>query len=87
MFRFDSDGRGGEIVGGWARPARARAGRTVADADGRRHGGDPRLAVGAGGADGLLRGAEGKLAETMRGYGVQAVVAAPVFLSGRCGAR
>ncbi len=82
MFRFDSDGRGGEIVGGWAvRPEHVldHGSRMPMDGD---------TAVtrvwrtGQAARMDSYAGAEGKLAETMRGYGVQAVVAAPVFLSG-----
>jgi len=82
MFRFDSDGRGGEIVGGWAqRPEHVLGHGTRMPLDGDtavtrvwRSGQAARM-------DSYDR-AEGELAEIMRKYGVQAVVAAPVFLGG-----
>ena len=75
-------GEAGTIVGGWAlRPSTccrsARACRSTAT---RR-----RRACGAPGAPARMDSydqAEGELAATLRGYGVQAVVAAPVFLGG-----
>ena len=82
MFRFDSDGRAGEIVGGWAvQPEHVLAHGSRMPMDG-----DTAVTrvwrTGQAARMDSYAGAEGKLAETMRGYGVQAVVAAPVFLAG-----
>ncbi|MDA0172030.1 PAS domain S-box protein [Solirubrobacter taibaiensis] len=82
MFRFDPDGRAGEIVGGWAvRPEHVLGHGSRMPMDG-----DTAVTrvwrTGQAARMDSYAGAEGKLAETMRGYGVQAVVAAPVFLSG-----
>ena len=82
MFRFDSDGSGGTIVGGWAvRPEHVLGVGTRMPLDGDtaatrvwRTGRPARM-------DSYDR-AEGELAATLRGYGVQAVVAAPIFLGG-----
>jgi PAS domain S-box-containing protein len=82
MFRFDPDGRAGEIVGGWAvRPEHVLGHGTRMPMDG-----DTAVTrvwrTGQAARMDSYAQAEGKLAETMRGYGVQAVVAAPVFLAG-----
>ena len=82
MFRFDSDGKAGTIVGGWAtRPDHVLPVGTRMPLDGDtaatrvwRTGRPARM-------DSYDQ-AEGELAATLRGYGVQAVVAAPVFLGG-----
>ncbi len=82
MFRFDSDGSGGTIVGGWAvRPEHVLGVGTRMPLDGDtaatrvwRTGRPARMDS--------YDGAEGELAATLRGYGVQAVVAAPIFLGG-----
>ena len=82
MFRFDPDGRAGTIIGGWGLQAEhvlPPGTRMALDGDTAvtriwRTGRAARM-------DSYV-GAEGSLAETMRGYGVQAVVAAPIFLGG-----
>jgi signal transduction histidine kinase len=82
MFRFDPDGSGGAIIGGWARiPEHVLPPGTRMTLDGDtavtrvwRTGRPARI-------DNYAR-AEGELADLMRGYGVQAVVAAPIFLGG-----
>ena len=82
MFRFDPDGRAGTIVGGWATrsehvlPAGTRMpldGDTAATRVWR---------TGRPARMDSYEDAEGELAATLRGYGVQAVVAAPIFLGG-----
>ena len=60
MFRFDSDGAGGDDRRRLGAAGRARAAGRDADAAGRRHGGDARLAHGRAGADGQLRGRRGR---------------------------
>ena len=82
MFRFDSDGAGGTIVGGWAlRPEHVLPVGTRMPLDG-----DTAATrvwrTGRAARMDSYEGAEGELAATMRGYGVQAVVAAPIFLGG-----
>ncbi|MDA0181462.1 PAS domain S-box protein [Solirubrobacter phytolaccae] len=82
MFRFDSDGRGGEIVGGWAlKPEHVLGHGTRMPMDG-----DTAATrvwrTGQAARMDSYAGAEGDLARIMRDYGVQAVVAAPVFLGG-----
>ncbi|MBE2319220.1 PAS domain S-box protein [Solirubrobacter sp. CPCC 204708] len=82
MFRFDSDGRAGEIVGGWAvRPEHVLGHGTRMPMDG-----DTAVTrvwrTGQAARMDSYAQAEGRLAEAMRSYGVQAVVAAPVFLGG-----
>ena len=82
MFRFDSDGQAGTIVGGWAvnrehvLPVGTRMPLDGDTATTRvwRTGRPARMDT--------YDQAEGELAATLRGYGVQAVVAAPVFLGG-----
>ena len=82
MFRFDTDGQAGTIVGGWAvnREHMLPVGtRMPLDGDTAatrvwRTGRPARMDT--------YEQAEGELAATLRGYGVQAVVAAPVFLGG-----
>jgi len=82
IFRFDPDGRAGTIAGGWAqRPEHVLPMGTRMPMDGDtavtrvwRTGRAARM-------DNYDR-AEGELAAQMRGYGVQAVVAAPIFLGG-----
>ena len=82
MFRFDTDGQAGTIVGGWAvnrehiLPVGTRMPLDGDTATTRvwRTGRPARMDS--------YEQAEGELAERLRGYGVQAVVAAPVFLSG-----
>jgi len=82
MFRFDSDGRGGEIVGGWAvKPEHVLGHGTRMPMDG-----DTAATrvwrTGQAARMDSYADAEGDLARMMREYGVQAVVAAPVFLGG-----
>ena len=82
MFRFDPDGQAGTIVGGWAvnrehiLPVGTRMPLDGDTATTRvwRTGRPARMDT--------YDQAEGELAATLRGYGVQAVVAAPVFLGG-----
>ncbi len=82
MFRFDADGRGGEIVGGWAlRPDHVLAHGTRMPMDGDTAATRVWRTGQAARMDNYAN-AEGQLAEIMRSYGVQAVVAAPVFLGG-----
>ena len=74
--------RGGTIVGGWAlRPEHVLPVGTRMPLDG-----DTAATrvwrTGRAARMDSYEGAEGELAATMRGYGVQAVVAAPVFLGG-----
>ena len=82
MFRFDSDGRGGNDRRRLGDATGARPAGRHADAARRRHGRDARVADRQRGADGHLRRRRGRAGATLRGYGVQAVVAAPVFLGG-----
>jgi PAS domain S-box-containing protein len=56
MFRFDSDGSGGAIIGGWG----VRAEHVLAPGTRMTLDGDTGVAHGAGGADGLLRGRRGR---------------------------
>jgi signal transduction histidine kinase len=82
MFRFDADGGGGTIIGGWAlSPEHVLPPGTRMLLDG-----DTAVTrvwrTGRAARMDSYADAEGALAETMRGYGVQAVVAAPVFLGG-----
>jgi len=82
MFRFDADGAGGEIIGGWAlRPEHVLAAGTRMTLDG-----DTAVTrvwrTGRAARMDSYDGAEGELAARMREYGVQAVVAAPIFLGG-----
>ena len=83
MFRFDSDGAGGTIVGGWA----LRAEHVLPVGTRMPLDGDTAATrvwrTGRAARMDNYEGAEGELAATMRRYGVQAVVAAPVFLGGR----
>ena len=82
MFRFDSDGSAGTIVGGWAlRPEHLLpvGTRMPMDADTA----TTRVwRTGAAARMDSYEGVEGELAETLRGYGVMSVIAAPVFLGG-----
>ncbi len=82
MFRFDSDGAGGTIVGGWA----LRAEHVLPVGTRMPLDGDTAATrvwrTGRAARMDNYEGAEGELAATMRRYGVQAVVAAPVFLGG-----
>ncbi len=82
IFRFDPDGRGGTIVGGWAlRPEHILPPGTHMPMDGD----TAAMRVWRSGSAARMdsyEGAEGELAAMMRGYGVQAVVAAPIFLGG-----
>ena len=60
MFRFDPDGTGGAIIGGWGlRPEHVLPPGHADDAR-RRHRGDARVAHRARGADGHLRGRRGR---------------------------
>jgi PAS domain S-box-containing protein len=82
MFRFDNDGTGGAIIGGWGvRPEHVLPPGTRMNLDG-----DTAVTrvwrTGRAARMDTYEGAEGELAAQMRGYGVQAVVAAPVFLGG-----
>jgi PAS domain S-box-containing protein len=82
MFRFDPDGAGGEVVGGWARRS-----EHVLPLGTRMplHGDTAATRVWRTGRPARMDrydGAEGELAATLRGYGVRAVVAAPIFLAG-----
>ena len=61
MFRFDADGTGGSIIGGWGAAARARAPARHAHDARRRHRGHARVADRARGADGHLRGRRGRV--------------------------
>ncbi|HET6547357.1 MAG TPA: PAS domain S-box protein, partial [Solirubrobacter sp.] len=82
MFRFDTDGAGGEVVGGWARRAEhvvPLGTRMPLDGD------TAATRVWRTGRPARMDsydGAQGELAATLRGYGVRAVVAAPIFLGG-----
>jgi PAS domain S-box-containing protein len=82
IFRFDGDGRGGTIVGGWAqRPEHILPVGTRMPMDG-----DTAASrvwrTGRAARMDTYEDAEGELAALMRGYGVRAVVAAPIFLGG-----
>jgi PAS domain S-box-containing protein len=82
MFRFDPDGSGGTIIGGWAlSPEHVLPPGTRMQLDG-----DTAVTrvwrTGRAARMDSYADAEGALAATMRGYGVQAVVAAPIFLGG-----
>jgi PAS domain S-box-containing protein len=82
MFRFDPDGCGGTIIGGWAlSPEHVLPPGTRMLLDG-----DTAVTrvwrTGRAARMDSYADAEGSLAARMRGYGVQAVVAAPVFLGG-----
>jgi PAS domain S-box-containing protein len=82
MFRFDADGTGGSIIGGWGlRPEHVLPPGTRMTLDG-----DTAVTrvwrTGRAARMDTYEGAEGELAAQMRAYGVQAVVAAPVFLGG-----
>jgi PAS domain S-box-containing protein len=82
MFRFDSDGTGGTIIGGWAlSPEHVLPPGTRMALDG-----DTAVTrvwrTGRAARMDSYADAEGTLAARMREYGVQAVVAAPVFLGG-----
>ncbi len=82
MFRFDSDGSGGAIVGGWA----LRAEHVLPIGTRMPLDGDTAATrvwrTGRAARMDSYETAEGELAATMRSYGVRAVVAAPVFLGG-----
>ena len=82
MFRFDADGTGGAIIGGWAlSPEHVLPPGTRMALDG-----DTAVTrvwrTGRAARMDSYENAEGTLAARMREYGVQAVVAAPVFLGG-----
>jgi PAS domain S-box-containing protein len=82
MFRFDSDGSAGTIVGGWAvRPEHLLPTGTRMPMDG-----DTATTrvwrTGAAARMDSYEDVEGELAETLRSYGVMSVIAAPIFLSG-----
>jgi signal transduction histidine kinase len=82
MFRFDPDGTAGTIIGGWAlTPEHILPPGTRMTLDG-----DTAVTrvwrTGRPARMDSYAGAEGELAATMRGYGVQGVVAAPIFLGG-----
>ena len=82
MFRFDADGTGGSIIGGWGlRPEHVLPPGTRMTLDG-----DTAVTrvwrTGRAARMDSYDGAEGELAARMREYGVQAVVAAPIFLGG-----
>jgi PAS domain S-box-containing protein len=82
MFRFDPDGTGGAIIGGWAvSPEHVLAPGTRMTLDG-----DTAVTrvwrTGRAARMDSYEHAEGSLAAQMRAYGVQAVVAAPIFLGG-----
>ena len=82
MFRFDADGSGGAIVGGWA----LRAEHVLPVGTRMPLDGDTAATrvwrTGRAARMDSYENAEGELAATMRGYGVRAVVAAPIFLGG-----
>ena len=82
MFRFDPDGRGGTVVGGWSlQPEHVLAVGTRMPLDG-----DTAVVrVWRTGRSARMEGYEGRageLAATLRGYGVLSTIAAPVFLGG-----
>ena len=82
MFRFDPDGLAGTIIGGWAlSPEHILPPGTRMPLDG-----DTAVTrvwrTGRAARMDSYAGAQGELAATMRGYGVRAVVAAPIFLGG-----
>jgi PAS domain S-box-containing protein len=82
IFRFAPDGLRGTVVGGWAvRPDLVMPAGTEVSLDG-----DTAVRrvwrTGTAARIDDYAVAEGELADLMRGYGVQAVVAAPVFLGG-----
>jgi PAS domain S-box-containing protein len=82
IFRYDPDGLAGAIVGGWAiRPEHVRPGGTRMPVSG-----DTAVTrvwrTGRAARFDDYSQADGDLAELMRGYGVQSVVAAPIFLGG-----
>jgi signal transduction histidine kinase len=82
MFRFDNDGSGGTIIGGWG----VRAEHVLPPGTRMTLDGDTAVTrvwrTGRAARMDSYEGAEGELAAQMRAYGVQAVVAAPVFLGG-----
>jgi PAS domain S-box-containing protein len=82
LFRFDPDGQGGAIIGGWG-----LASEHVLPAGTRmKLDGDTAVTrvwrTGRAARMDSYDGAEGELAAQLRGWGVRAVVAAPVFLGG-----
>jgi PAS domain S-box-containing protein len=82
MFRFDPDGQAGTIIGGWAQlPEHLLPPGTRMPLDG-----DTAVSrvwrTGRAARMDSYDGVEGALAAQLRAYGVQAVVAAPVFLGG-----
>ena len=82
MFRFDPDGRGGTVVGGWA----LRAEHVLPIGTRMPLDGDTAVTrVWRTGSPARMENygdAEGELASIMRGYGVRSVIAAPVMLGG-----
>ncbi|HWK29916.1 MAG TPA: PAS domain S-box protein [Solirubrobacter sp.] len=82
MFRFDADGRGGAIIGGWSRrPEHVLPPGTRMPLDG-----DTAVTrvwrTGRAARMDSYDSAGGELAARLRGYGVRSVVAAPIFLGG-----
>ncbi|WP_169542076.1 PAS domain S-box protein [Solirubrobacter soli] len=82
MFRFDPDGQGGSIIGGWGlSPEHVLPPGTRMLLDG-----DTAVTrvwrTGRAARMDSYEGAAGSLAEQLRAWGVRAVVAAPVFLGG-----
>jgi PAS domain S-box-containing protein len=82
MFRFDPDGQAGTIIGGWALlPEHVLPPGTRMAMDG-----DTAVSrvwrTGRAARMESYEGVSGSLAAQLRAYGVQAVVAAPVFLGG-----
>jgi PAS domain S-box-containing protein len=82
MFRFDPDGLAGTIIGGWSlTPEHVLPPGTRMSLDG-----DTAVTrvwrTGRAARMDSYADAEGELAARMRGYGVQGVVAAPIFLGG-----
>jgi PAS domain S-box-containing protein len=82
MFRFDPGGSGGTIVGGWAlQPEHVLPNGTCMPLDGN----TASVRVWRTGRAARMddyASADGELAQRMQAYGVQAVVAAPIFLGG-----
>jgi PAS domain S-box-containing protein len=82
MFRFDPDGQAGSIIGGWGlSPEHVLPAGTRMKLDG-----DTAVTrvwrTGRAARMDSYEEAEGELAAQLRGWGVRAVVAAPVFLGG-----